>query len=285
MSKRLFRYSALLTLLLLVSPAFAATPPTVRTQLQSAVSGPQRSAAHKQRDQYRHPLQTLEFFGLRPDMRVIEVIPGSGWYTEILAPFLHDQGQLIEASFPSISDSPFFRKVAAKYKHKLASNPAVYGHIELEPFAPPDYMALGAPGSADSVLTFRNLHDLIFANVHGEVTDALLQRFLHNAYQVLKPGGTLGIVAHRSNPGMPVSESYKLGRLPQAYVVNEAQKAGFELTAATEVNANPRDSRKMPVWNLPPSLRQGDKNRAKYQAIGEGDNMTLRFTKPKAAAE
>lgn len=238
-----------------------------------------------QRDQYRHPLQTLEFFGLRPDMRVIEVIPGGGWYTEILAPFLHDHGQLIEASFPSISDSPFFHKVAAKYKRKLASNPTVYGHVELEPFAPPEYMALGTPNSADSVLTFRNLHDLIFANVHGEVTDALPQRFLRNAYQVLKPGGTPGIVAHRATPGMPVAKSHKLGRLPQTYMINEAQKAGFELTATSKVNANPRDNRKMPVWNLPPTLRQGDTNRAKYQAIGEGDNMTLKFIKPKSQSE
>lgn len=285
MQKPLLRYLMFFTMVTLALPAFSATPSAVQTQLQSAVSGSQRSAAHKKRDPYRHPVKTLEFLSLRPDMRVIEVIPGGGWYTEILAPFLHDHGQLIEATFPSVSNNPFFRKMAAKYQHKLAADPAVYGHVTLEPFALPGYMALGAPDSADRVLTFRSLHDLIFANVHGEVTDALLQRFLRNAYQVLKPGGVLGIVAHRANPGMPVSKSHKLGRLPQAYVVNEAQEAGFKLGAASEVNANPKDSREMPVWNLPPTLRQGDKNRAKYQAIGEADNMTLKFVKPKSQSE
>ncbi|WP_353226211.1 class I SAM-dependent methyltransferase [Salinisphaera hydrothermalis] len=269
--------------LVLALPALAGQA-SVQDQLQSAVSGPQRSAAHKQRDAYRHPVKTLEFFGLRPGMRVIEVIPGGGWYTEILAPFLHDRGQLIEASAPRTSAKSFYRKMAARYQQKLASNPAIYGRIELEPFEPPAYMALGAPGSADRVLTFRNMHDLVFANVHGEITDAPLQRFLRNAYQVLKPGGVLGIVAHRANPRMPVGKSYKLGRLPQAYVIEAARQAGFALAASSEVNANPKDSRKMPVWYLPPTLKRGATKRDKYKAIGEADNMTLKFVKPKKSA-
>lgn len=130
------------------------------------------------------------------------------------------------------------------------------------------------------VLTFRNMHDLIFANVHGEVTDALMQRFLRSAYQVLKPGGTLGIVAHRASPDMPVAKSYALGRLPQAFLVREVEQAGFHLSGTSEVNANAKDPRTIPVWYLPPSLAQGQTDREKYEAIGEADNMTLKFVKP-----
>lgn len=282
MNTQLLRHTAFWLILMLALPVWSATSSSTQDQLQSAISGSQRSAAHTQRDVYRHPLQTLEFFGLQPDMRVIEVMPGSGWYTEILAPFLRGHGQLIEASVPRTSANPFYRRMAKQYRHKLAADPSVYGQIQLEPFAPPAYMALGAPNTADRVLTFRNLHDLIFANVHGEATDAILQRFLRNAYEVLKPGGVLGIVAHRANPGMAAAKSYKLGRLPQAYVVNEARKAGFKLAASAEINANAKDTRTLPVWYLPPTLKQGEKNRAKYKTVGEADNMTLKFVKPKA---
>jgi predicted methyltransferase len=275
--------SAALIVLLLGLPIVAtqaATPPDTQHALQAAINGPQRSPAHVARDKNRHPGQTLEFFGIRPDMRVIEVLPGGGWYTEILAPFLHDHGELVEATPPESSRSPFARRMAKRYAEKLAANPAIYGRVTREPFELPDYMPLGAPDSADMVLTFRNMHDLIFANVHGVATDALLQRFLRSAYRVLKPGGTLGIVAHRANPDMPAAKSFKLGRLPQAFLVQEAEQAGFRLVATSEVNANGKDPRTMPVWYLPPSLEQGQKDRDKYEAIGEADNMTFKFVKP-----
>jgi predicted methyltransferase len=273
---------AILLILLLGSAtaAQAATPPDIEHALQATINGPQRSAAHVARDKYRHPQQTLEFFGIRPDMRVIEVLPGGGWYTEILAPFLHDHGTLIEATPPQTSRSPFARRMAKRYAEKLAANPAIYGHVIREPFELPDYMPLGAPDSADMVLTFRNMHDLMFANVHGVATDALLQHFLRSAYRVLKPGGVLGIVAHRANPDMPAAKSFRLGRLPQAFLVREAEQAGFHLAATSEVNANGKDPRTMPVWLLPPSLEAGPNDRAKYEAIGEADNMTLKFVKP-----
>ena len=274
-------YSTALVLMLGCAAAAQTPPPAgVRDGLQAAIDGPQRTPANVKRDEFRHPLETLEFFGIRPDMRVIEVLPGSGWYTEILAPFLRDHGRLVEATPPESSDNAFARKMAVKYAEKLAADPAVYGRVEIEPFELPDYMALGAPRSADMVLTFRNMHDLIFANVHGEVTDEPMQRFLRGAYQVLKPGGVLGIVAHRANPDMPVSKSFKLGRVPQAFLVREAERAGFRLAGSSEVNANPKDPRTMPVWYLPPALRQKDKDRAEYEAIGEADNMTLKFVKP-----
>jgi predicted methyltransferase len=269
-------------ILLLCSAAVVAetsTPPDIQRDLQAAINGPQRSPANVPRDKYRHPEQTLAFFGIRPDMRVIEVLPGGGWYTEILAPLLHDHGKLIEATPPRSSQSPFARRMAIRFVEKLAAQPAVYGHVTREPFELPAYMALGVPDSADMVLTFRNMHDLMFANVHGVATDALLQRFLRNAYQVLKPGGVLGIVAHRAAPDMPAAKSFKLGRLPQAFLVREAEQAGFRLAAASEVNANPKDPRTMPVWFLPPSNR-APQDRAKYEAIGEADNMTLRLVKP-----
>ena len=251
-----------------------------KAQLEKVINGPQRTPSYKKRDRYRHPLETLTFFGIRPDMSVVEVLPGGGWYTEILAPFLRDKGHLLEATPPVSIDNPFLHRMAVKYREKLQSDPGVYGKVRLEPFEIADYMALGAPGSADMILTFRNLHDMIFSNVHGETTDLILQRFLHSAYLTLKPGGVLGIVAHRANPGMPVSKSHKLGRLPQAYVISEAEKAGFHLAASSDINANPRDKREKPVWSLPPSLNTKDKAHAR--AIGEADNMTLRFVKPKS---
>ncbi len=268
--------------LLFIAPVAtqAATPPSVAHALEAAIKGPQRTPAYVARDKSRHPEETLEFFGIRPDMRVIEVLPGGGWYTEILAPFLRDHGKLIEASFPETSANPFIRRMAARFAQKLAADPAIYDRVALEPFELPDYMALGAPDSADMVLTFRNMHDLIFANVHGATTDAILERFLRSAYQVLKPGGVLGIVAHRANPDMPAAKSYKLGRLPQAFLVHAAAEAGFRLAATSEANANPKDPRTMPVWFLAPSLQGGEKDRAHYASIGEADNMTLKFVKP-----
>lgn len=267
-------------LLMLSTSALADLSASHQSSLRAVIEGNQRSDVHQARDQYRHPLQTLSFFGVAPAMRVIEVLPGGGWYTEILAPYLYDQGQLIEASFPAISDNPFFRKMAGRYQDKLDGSPEIYGRVHLEPFSPPDYLALGAPNSADRVLMFRNLHDLVFVNPHGEATSAVVNHFFSNAYQVLKPGGVLGVVAHRADPGMSVGESDQLGRLPQSYVIEQARRAGFTLAATSEINANLKDDRTLPVWYLPPSLKQGDKNRAQYQAIGEADNMTLKFVKP-----
>lgn len=263
----------------LASAAPTATPPSVVHELEAAINGPQRTPAYEARDKYRHPEKTLEFFGIRPDMRVVEVIPGGGWYTEILAPFLRDHGELIEATTPVSDPQPFARRMAERYANKLAADPAVYGRVRLEPFELPAYMHLGAPDSADMVVTFRNMHDLIFANVHGVVTDQLLQEFVRAAYRVLKPGGILGIVAHRADPGTPVGRSHMMERLPQAYVIHEVEMAGFRLAGTSEVNANPKDPRTFPVMFLPPDS-MAKQDRAKYEAIGEADNMTLKFVKP-----
>lgn len=258
----------------------AETTQVVEQVLQTDINGLQRTPSFKLRDAYRHPLQTLEFFGIRPDMRVIEVLPGGGWYTEILAPFLRDHGTLCEATPATSSVNPMFRKGAEAYLKKLAASPDVYGKVKTMPFEPPEYLALGAPGSADMVLTFLNMHDLVYTNVHKEVSDDVMDRFFQSAFQVLKPGGVIGIVEHRARAGQSVSNGIALGRVPQNYLIREAQKAGFRLTGTSEVAANPKDDGNYPVWYLPPTLKLGEQDRAKYTAVGESDDMTLRFAKP-----
>ncbi|MEE3502957.1 methyltransferase [Acidiphilium acidophilum] len=284
MKRRFLCVAVVLPLVTAVTSAYATTPASVQAALQKAINGPQRTPAYVKRDRFRHPLGTLEFFGIRPDMKVVEVLPGGGWYTEILAPFLRDHGKLIEATPAASSPSPFQHREALKYQQKLAANPAVYGRVTLEPFEPPAYMALGAPDSADMVLTFLNMHDLMYANVHGGVTDTFVQRFFRSAYRTLKPGGILGIVAHRAPPTMPISKSFKLARLPQPFVIAQAERAGFQLAGTSEIVANAKDPRNIPVFDLPPMLMVGAKDRARYQAIGPGDDMTLKFVKPTHAA-
>ncbi|MGH8318883.1 MAG: class I SAM-dependent methyltransferase [Steroidobacteraceae bacterium] len=261
-------------------PAQAATSPGVNQALEAAVHGSWRTPKNVLRDKYRHPVQTLEFFGIRPDMRVVEVLPGGGWYTEILAPFLRGHGQLIEASSPLAGTTGFGHESAVRFRHKLASDPAVYGKVRLEPFVLPDYMYLGAPDSADMVVTFRNMHDMMYENVHGMSTDLILQTFLHSAYQVLKPGGVLGIEAHRANPDMPLQQDFKLARVPEPFLIREAEQAGFKLAGTSQINANPKDPRTMPVFFFPPSLSPKSGNVAHYATLGEADNMELRFVKP-----
>ena len=268
---------------LLVSPqaASAATPPAVRRALEAAVHGPQRTPAYAKRDPYRHPVRTLEFFGIRPDMRVVEVLPGGGWYTEILAPFLRDQGQLIEATAPLAGTSGYPHRSAMAFDSKLAADPGVYGKVRLEPFELPNYLHLGAPDSADMVVTFNNMHDLMFENVHHEVTPFFLQQFMRSAYQVLKPGGVLGIAGHRCAPGSSLGTCFPLARLPQAFVIQQAEAAGFQLGGTSEILANPKDPRNVPVFFLPPSLADSSAAaRRHYAAIGYADDYTLRFIKP-----
>jgi predicted methyltransferase len=245
--------------------------------LQRAVDGSWRSAANKARDRYRHPIQTLELFGLRPDMTVIELEPGGGWYTEILAPVLHDHGQLIEASPPAQGGSPFVHRMATAFQSKLEADPAVYGNVKVIPFAPPSQMALGPPDSADMVLTFRNLHDWL------NQSPATLAAVFQAAYRVLKPGGVFGVTEHRAPPyADALAASHALHRIPEDYVIELGLKTGFQLGAASEINANPKDTETVNVHRLPPDLSGPPSEHARMQAIGESDRMTLRFVKPKS---
>jgi predicted methyltransferase len=254
------------------TPAFGAD-----AALQHAVDGPWRSAANKARDRYRHPIETLEFFGLRPDMTVIELEPGGGWYTEILAPVLHDRGHLIEATPPATEGKPFMRHMAQGFADKLKSNPAVYGNVTTVPFAPPSQLKLGPPASADMVLTFRNAHDWLNGSP-GE-----LAAIFKAAYEVLKPGGVLGVTEHRARAyADPLQSSRTLHRITEDYMIEVGLKAGFRLGGVSDVNANPKDPETVNVHQLPPDLAGPAGDRARMQAIGESDRMTLKFVKPGA---
>lgn len=259
--------AALCAVPLLPAPAGAAG-----TSLQQAVNGSWRSAANKARDRYRHPVETLEFFGLRPDMTVIELDPGGGWFTEILAPVLHDQGHLIEAAPPAQGR---MARMAAAFQGKLKSDPAVYGGATTVPFAPPAEVKLGPAGSADMVLTFRNTHDWL-----NNSPDTLAAVF-RAAFEVLKPGGVFGITEHRARPYQDAVESSRtLHRIPEDYLIELGLKTGFRLDGVSEVNANPKDAETLNVHHLPPDLSGPADERAKMLAIGESDRMTLKFVKP-----
>jgi predicted methyltransferase len=267
-------------------------------RLAKVIQGPQRSVKHKLRDQYRHPHATLKFFGLKPDMTVVELEPGGGWYTEILGPYLKDSGKLIEAAPPLDSKSKFMRRMAHHLQKKLKDNQDIYGNVKQVPFAPPKQVDLGPANSADLVVTFRNAHDW----KEGDALKAVLKA----AYKVLKPGGVLGIVGHRANPDTdPEEDAKKLSRLPEAYVINVAQQAGFNLDGVSRINANAADPRTMSVFLLPPtrattrtssqSNNKGENGRAAkmikklnhilppvFDHIGETDRMTLKFVKPES---
>lgn len=257
------------------APLYAAPAAGVDASLQHAIAGSWRSAANRARDRYRHPAETLEFFGLRPDMTVIELEPGGGWFTEILAPVLHDNGHLIEATPPATGGSAFSHRMATAFDSKLKADPAVYGNVSTIPFAPPSQVALGAPGSADMVLSFRNLHDWLNQD------PATLAAIFQAAYRVLKPGGVFGITEHRARPYEDATAiSRALHRIPEDYVIELGLKTGFQLGGVSEVNANPKDMETINVHRLPPDLSGPAGERARMQAIGESDRMTLKFVKP-----
>jgi predicted methyltransferase len=237
--------------------------------LQAAISGPQRSAANKARDKYRHPLETLTFFGIKPDMTVVEIWPGNGWYAEILAPFLKDRGRLYEAVGSGAG--------AKAFEEKLKADPAVYGEVTVTVLQPPAKTEIAPAGGADMVLTFRNVHDWL--------RDGNTEDYFKAFYRALKPGGILGITDHRADPSQLQDPNAKNGYVRQDYMIQLAEQAGFKLLGTSEINANPKDQRNHPVWNLPPTLRLGQKDRTRYLAIGESDRMTLKFTKPTTEAE
>ncbi|WP_300615597.1 methyltransferase [Dokdonella sp.] len=241
-------------------------------RLDKALAGDWRSADNKARDQYRHPKQTLEFFGLKSGDTVVEITPGGGWYTEVLAPLLQGDGKYV-AALAADASSDYARNSNEKFRAKLKEGADQYGGaevIEFDPKAP----SLGGAGSADVVLTFRNVHNWI----GNDSAAGMFKAF----FEVLKPGGTLGVVEHRAAAGAELEKIKDSGYLPQDVVVKLATDAGFQLVAQSEINANPKDTKdyEKGVWTLPPSLALKDKDREKYLAIGESDRMTLKFVKP-----
>lgn len=262
--------------LLLAACSISACAQSTEVLLEQAITGGHRSSADKARDQYRHPRETLLFFGLRPDMTVVEIWPAAGWYAEILAPVLRDRGRYylthVAIENPRLQD--WQRESREKLAAKMAGRPELYGKPVFTSLGPPDYLNIAPPGSADLVLTFRNVH-----NWSAQKTDTQVFRAFFDA---LKRGGTLGVVEHRAGPGTPIEQQIKTGYMTEAYVIELAQKAGFKFVEKSEVNANPKDSKDHPngVWTLPPTNRGFLLDRDKYRAIGESDRMTLRFQKP-----
>ena len=255
----------------------APPPPTT---LQAAVAGPWRLPADRARDPWRHPLQTLEFWGLKPGQTVVEFWPGAGWYTDIVAPFLAATGGKLYAADLQASD-PAAREMVEAYRRKLAADPKLYGKVEVTAFGPTSGPVAPA-GGADLALFLRNLHNWMAAG--------LAEKAFRDAFAALKPGGVLGVEEHRADPAAVPDIMASSGYVPQAYVVQLGKEAGFELAAASEINANPKDTRDHPfgVWTLPPVRRSSPRGQppdpnfdhAKYDAIGERDRMTLRFKKP-----
>lgn len=261
-------------------PDFVAPPASDEDAqaLAKVIAGPQRTDAYRARDVYRHPAETLTFFGLRPGMSVVEIWPGNGWYTEILAPYLYAHGLLYEA-LPEEANSRASAQSASTresvaFSQKLAAKPQVYGKAVVVPFAPPSFTDVKPPGGADLVLTFRNVHNWIKSGTTDQVFKAM--------FAALKPGGTLGVVEHRAKPGTSVEKMIASGYVTESYVIEHAQAAGFKLAARSEINANLRDTTDHPhgVWSLPPAYAGGDQDRQTFKDIGESDRMTLRFVKP-----
>jgi predicted methyltransferase len=261
------------------APAAAETSPAGLQALERAVASPKRAPENRARDAWRHPRETLAFFGIEPGMSVLELWPGGAWYTEILAELLAPPGRLTLTNFDAQgpADAPATR-MARGLAEKLAADPARFGAVRVIEVAPPERLALGEPDSYDLALTFRNNHGWVNGGYH----DALYREI----FRVLKPGGVLGVVQHRAEEGVDPLVSAKTGYLPESFVIAAAQRAGFELAGRSQINANPRDTKDHPegVWTLPPTYRLGDRDRAKYQAIGESDRMTLRFVKPARTA-
>jgi len=241
------------------------------SKLEKVFAGEQRSANHKARDQYRHPKQTLEFFGFNDKMTVVEITPGGGWYMEILAPALKGNGKYYAAQYPDTGKNDYYSNSRKKLVKKIGSDP-VYSEVSITDFVPKKVSELAPKDSADLVLTFRNLHNW------GET--GMVQVF-KDAYRALKVGGVLGVVEHR----MPKSQDWKTnmrsGYVPTDMVIKFAKAAGFTLIDSSEINANAKDSANHPkgVWTLPPVLRLKEIDKAKYLAIGESDRMTLKFSK------
>jgi predicted methyltransferase len=256
-------------------PLMAADEP-IETRIEQALAGPHRAEANQARDQYRRPLETLTFFGLQDGMAVLEIWPGGGWYTEVLAPVMRDHGKLTVAGYDAaVPDQPGYRyRLQQQMEERFDANPGIYDQVGIVAFSPPQSASLGEAGSYDMIVTFRS--------THGWVADGLAEGIFAEFSRVLKPGGILGVVQHRADPGGDPVTTAQTGYVSEEIVIQMAEKAGLVLDARSGINANPKDSHDHPegVWTLPPGLNLGDQDREKYLSIGESDRMTLRFRKP-----
>ena len=261
-------------------------PSSTSTSTETAASGmtleqavndnPTRSANNLTRDAFLNPIETLRFFEVENDMTVVEIWPGGGWYTEILAPYLKNQGTLYAAHFPQSATRDYYINSRQQFVERVATDEA-FSAIVVTEFAPGEATEIAPAGTADRVLTFRNLHNW-YMNGGVEAIEAAFGQF----YTALKPGGILGVVDHRLPEARPDTHMDSSGYMKQSLAVAAAEAAGFEFVGASEVNSNSEDSADHPrgVWTLPPTLGLGEENRAMYEEIGESDRFTLKFRKP-----
>lgn len=274
---KLPRVAPLLSVLIAVAcllSSCATTPATdsaTASALDSILAGEHRGAENRARDVYRHPKQTLQFFGIRQDMTVVEVWPGAGWYTEVLAPLLKEHGKLYTALLDPAAGE-YAKNTVETFQSKLQLRPDLYGKVVTTTLAaPPAKNEIAPPASADLVLTFRNLHSWMMFGWEREALTAM--------HAALKPGGVLGVVAHRGDPKTPQDPKAASGYVNEDYAIRTIEAVGFKLVARSEVNANPKDTKdyEQGVWTLPPGFAAGDA--ARYQQIGESDRFTLKFVK------
>jgi predicted methyltransferase len=247
---------------------------SVTAALDAAIAGAHRPAAERARDQYRHPRETLLFFGLRADQTVVEITPTGGWYTKIVAPVLREHGTYVAAMPPVVAGNANSERTRQTFTDMLHANPELFDRVQVTDFAP-GTSRMVPDGTADMVITFRNIHTWMAR----ELAEAAFREM----FRALKAGGTLGVVEHRGNEAVPQDPRARSGYVNQSYAIRLIEGVGFKLVGTSEINANPKDTKDHPggVWNLPPQLSSGDAAEdAKYQAIGESDRFTLKFIKP-----
>jgi predicted methyltransferase len=243
-------------------------------KMDKVLAGEHRAEANKARDKFRNPKQTLEFFNVKPNSVVVEALPGGGWYTEVLAPYLRDAG-----SYTALWPATAANGIKA-HEERMTARPALYDKAKLAKITAspnanfvPTFDGI-APGSVDVVLTFRNVHNLI----NPDLVDVYMRAF----YDMLKPGGVLGVEDHRAKPATSLKAMIDSGYVTEEYVIKRAIAAGFKVDAKSDINNNAKDTKdyKKGVWTLPPTLTEGETDRAKYVEIGESDRFTIRFVKP-----
>ena len=259
---------AILAMIAVAAPVAAQAPSPA---LRAAIAAPDRPGDERARDVYRHPAETLAFFGVAPGQTVVEYSPGGGWYTHVLMPLLAERGTYVAAVGAGAKAQEAGRKL-------VAAGPGA-ARAQVTAFDLVGSRMLAAPGSADRVLTFRNIHNMLMAKTG--TPDGSAPAFFAAAHAALKPGGVLGVVEHRLPEDRPDAAQLTSGYVKRSTVIRLATAAGFRLAGESAVNANPKDTHDHPegVWTLPPTYQLGDKDRATYAAIGESDRMTLRFVK------
>jgi predicted methyltransferase len=267
------RASLLLLLAALAGCASTSSRLLTSEALDAAIAGDHRPEADRARDAWRHPKQTLLFFGLRPEMTVIEIAPGAGWYTRVIAPVVRDKGRYL-AALPPLDPANESSVRTHDGFRALAASATVLDQAGVVPFSP-GRVEMGPAGTADLVVTFRNIHNWMARDVAAAA--------FADMYRALKPGGILGVVEHRGNPQVPQDPRAGRGYVNQSHAIRLIEGVGFRLVATSEINANPRDTKDHPggVWALPPTYAEGEKDRDRYAAIGESDRFTLKFIKPR----